>query len=146
MTGWLDPSLLPERLGDAAGPLAGLAAIVVIMVRDRRRRRPARLVAMRPPWLPDACDPITTGEGDTVRMTLLAEVDQPGDLEAAQDWLRAHRGSLAYLSAEDGCGCCVVSWDLEGPREVVQTLPNRLRCNSGWTRGERGQGPRCEAT
>ena len=70
-------------------------------------------------------------------MTLLADVDEAGAVEMAEAWLHVHQDHLTYLSEQGGCGCCVVDWDMAGPREVIETLPNSLRCDSGWTRGER---------
>jgi hypothetical protein len=71
---------------------------------------------------------------DLVRETILAIVDDPGAIETAETWLRENRDRLAYVSHQGGCGCCVVDWNIEGPREVVETLPNELRCSSEWTR------------
>ena len=71
-------------------------------------------------------------------MTLLADVHEAGEVEKAEAWLRVHQDRLTYLSKQGGCGCCIVDWDMEGPREVIEALPNSLRCDSGWTRRERG--------
>ncbi len=139
MRPWLDDPRLPEILGEAFGALAAASAVCVVVVRERReRRRKSRQAAARLAYRPDDCDPIGSHEGKLIRMTMLADVHEAGEVEKAEAWLRVHQDRLTYLSEQGGCGCCVVDWDLEGPREVIETLPNSLRCDSGWTRGERG--------
>ena len=139
MTPWLDEPRLPEILGEASVALAAVSAVCVVVVRERReRRRRSRQAAARLAYRPDNCDPIGSREGKLIRMTLLADVHEAGEVEKAEAWLRIHHDGLTYLSEQGGCGCCVVDWDMEGPREVIETLPNFLRCDSGWTRGERG--------
>ncbi len=71
------------------------------------------------------------------RATVLAEVDEPGSVERAEAWVERHRGALGVVRDGGGCGCCVVMWDVEGPRAVVDTLPAELSCDGGWVRGER---------
>lgn len=139
MTWWLDHPRLPEILGETFVALATASALSVILVRGwRERRRKSRQAAARFAYRPDGCDPIEGREGKLIRMTLLADVNEPGEVEKAEAWLSTHQDRLTYLSEQGGCGCCVVEWDMEGPREVIETLPNFLRCGSDWTRGERG--------
>ena len=139
MTGWPDQQRLSEILGEASVALAAASAVSVVVIRDwRERRRRSRQAAARLAWRPDGCDSIEGREGRPVRMTLLADVHEPGEVEKAEAWLRTHQNCLTYLSEQGGCGCCVVDWDMDGPREVIETLPNSLRCDSPWARGERG--------
>jgi hypothetical protein len=70
------------------------------------------------------------------RETICVDVRNPADVEAAEKWLAANRSRLDFLSENDGCGCCVDLYDLEGPEEVLQTIPEQLRCWSPWVRGE----------
>jgi hypothetical protein len=60
------------------------------------------------------------------RATVCAQVDRPDDVWAAQLWLESHRASLTFVSDDEGCGCCIHSWRIEGPAEVVQTLPPEI--------------------
>ena len=139
MTWWLDHPRLPEILGETFVALATASAVSVILVRDwRERHRRSRQAAARLAYQPDGCDPIKGREGKLIRETLLGDVNEPGEVEKAEAWLRTHRDRLTYLSEQGGCGCCVVDWDIEGPRELIETLPNSLRCDSPWTRRERG--------
>ena len=139
MTGWLDDLRQPEILGEACVALAAASAVLLVLIRDwRERRYRSRQAEARLAFRPDGCDPIRGHEGRPIRMTLLADVHEPGEVEKAEAWLRAHEGRLTYLSKQGGCGCCIADWDVEGPQEVIEMLPNSLRCDSGWTRGERG--------
>ena len=139
VTGLFDDPRLPEILGETFIALAAVAVVSVVLVRDWcERRRRSQQAAARLAWRPDGCDPISGPKGRPVRMTLLVDVHGPGEVEKAEAWLRTHRDRLTYLSEQGGCGCCIVDWNMEGPREVIETLPNSLRCDSGWTRGKRG--------
>ncbi len=138
MMRWLEPSDLPDVLGKAFVALAAVSAVGAVLVRDwRLRHQKSRQAAARLAYRPNGCDPIDDEEGTLIRMTLLAVVNEPGEVEKAEAWLRSHKDSLTYLSEEGGCGCCIVDWGMEGPREVIETLPNSLRCSSSWTRRER---------
>ena len=139
MAPWLDHPRLPEILGAAFVALAAASAVGVVLVRDwRERHRKSWQAAARLDYRPHDCDPIRGRDGKLIRMTLLADVHEAGEVEKAEAWPRIHQDRLTYLSAQGGCGCCIVDWDMEGPREVIETLPNSLRCDSGWTRRERG--------
>ena len=136
----------PDQVDYSAIAGAIFVAIAVVAVgftiwfRDWRRRlrqfERAAATARRD-YRPDASDPIKGVAGETIRMTLLVDVNEIGEIEKAEAWLGAHRDRLTYVSDEGGCGCCVIDWDLTGPREVIETLPNSLRCDSPWTRRER---------
>ena len=66
------------------------------------------------------------------RATICVVMDDPGEVEAGRKWLAANRRSLTHVSENQGCGCCVDVWDVEGPREVLATLPDSLRSGSEW--------------
>ena len=69
---------------------------------------------------------------DLRRATIIASVHEPGEAEAAEDWLEAAQDRLTHVSEQRGCGCCVLIWDIEGPAELVATLPGNLRGYSEW--------------
>lgn len=72
------------------------------------------------------------------RASICAFVDEPGEVELAEAWLEQNKDALTYVSDEKGCGCCVVLWDVEGPSDVVSTLPGALSSGSAWvTTGQR---------
>lgn len=72
-------------------------------------------------------------EAPTARATIIAEVDEPGEAEAAEAWLEAARSRLTYVSDQLGCGCCVVMWKIEGPAELLATIPETMRGYSDWS-------------
>ena len=57
-----------------------------------------------------------------IRRTLYADVDDPLSVETAEVWLGVHRDALTSAE-ESGCGCCVLMWRLEGPADVLATIP-----------------------
>jgi hypothetical protein len=54
---------------------------------------------------------------------MIADVDVPDEVRAAEDWLSANREALTHAVEEGGCGCCIRSWRLEGPAAVLATIP-----------------------
>ncbi|RYE72897.1 MAG: hypothetical protein EOO81_02160 [Oxalobacteraceae bacterium] len=67
-----------------------------------------------------------------MRATICALLDHEGDLQAAEAWLAAHTPALTFVPEPDGCGCCVISWDVEGPDAVIATIPQHLLAGSSW--------------
>ena len=66
------------------------------------------------------------------RATICVIVNDCGEVEAGRKWLATNRRCLTRVSENRGCGCCVDLWDVEGPREVLATLPDSLRSGSDW--------------
>ena len=66
------------------------------------------------------------------RVSIIALVDNVGEVEEAEAWLEQNRARLSYVSEMNGCGCCVFSWDAQGPKEVMDTLPLHLSGGSSW--------------
>lgn len=62
-----------------------------------------------------------------IRVSICASADNAGEVEEAESWLERNRAALSYVSDMNGCGCCVVSWEVEGPEHVIDTLPPYLR-------------------
>ncbi|MBV1854268.1 hypothetical protein [Catellatospora tritici] len=60
-----------------------------------------------------------------IRQSMRADADVPEQVEAAETWLRVNRDALTYVE-EDGCGCCSQVWRMEGPAEVLATIPSIL--------------------
>ena len=68
-----------------------------------------------------------------MKATIYALTDNPGEVELAESWLEANRKVLSFISEQNACGCCVMGWDIEGPEEIVSTLPNHISASSEWT-------------
>lgn len=66
------------------------------------------------------------------RATLCVDVDCDEDVAAFEDWFEVWESQLSTLF-NDGCGCCVDLWNIEGPAEAVDSIPERLQCLSAWS-------------
>lgn len=69
-----------------------------------------------------------------MRATICVDIGRDDDVVAAEDWFARWRNQLTFVSQNEGCGCCVDLWNIEGPAEVVETIPAELRAESDWTR------------
>lgn len=67
-----------------------------------------------------------------MRATICALIDSPGEVELAESWLDRNRDKLTFVSNQNACGCCVMGWDIEGPDEIVSTLPVHISAASKW--------------
>jgi hypothetical protein len=61
-----------------------------------------------------------------MRAQIIVDVDQPDEVEAAETWFAKWRDQLTSVSKDKGCGCCVHIWDVEGPKEVVDSIPDSI--------------------
>ena len=66
------------------------------------------------------------------RASICALADNPGEVEDAERWLKENASALSFVSEMNGCGCCVFAWDIQGPAEVIKTLPEHLSAGSEW--------------
>ena len=64
-------------------------------------------------------------------------MDEPDEVAAGRTWLAANRRDLTHVSENQGCGCCVDIWDVEGPADVLDTLPDSLRSAGEWADRDR---------
>ncbi len=64
-----------------------------------------------------------------------ANTERPDEVRAAEGWLTEHRAALTFVSDDEGCGCCVHLWRVEGPADVIATLPPSIRADGDWVRG-----------
>jgi hypothetical protein len=56
-----------------------------------------------------------------------------GEVSEFNQWLKRWRGRLTFVSDDYGSGRCVHLYDLEGPKDIIATLPARMRTTSEWT-------------
>lgn len=70
-----------------------------------------------------------------VRATIIANSDVASEVDDATKWLENWREKLAHISEDEGCGCCVHIWNVEGPEEVIRTIPLHLKGYSDWSTG-----------
>jgi hypothetical protein len=57
------------------------------------------------------------------RATVIVEVDQPEQMTAVDTWFAKWGERLNFRSENQGCGCCVNIWEVEGPAEAFAELP-----------------------
>ena len=73
-----------------------------------------------------------------MRATIVVSTDRPGEATAVEAWFAKWAARLTHRSDDQGCGCCVHVWDVEGPAEAVAELPAEVRSESEWTRAPAG--------
>jgi hypothetical protein len=66
------------------------------------------------------------------RLTVCISVDAPDEEPAFAAWLRESAAQVRRISANTGCGCCVLLYDLEVDAGAP-ALPSALRATSSWT-------------
>jgi hypothetical protein len=69
-----------------------------------------------------------------MRATICVDVNRDDECAAAEAWLDRWRTQLAVVSENEGCGCCVNIWNVDGPAEAILEIPEALRADSEWTR------------
>jgi hypothetical protein len=64
---------------------------------------------------------------DQIRAAIVVARDSEEELREAEAWFSQWRNSLALVSENLGCGCCVDIFEVEGPPAVIDTIPPALR-------------------
>ena len=60
-------------------------------------------------------------------------MDQPTEVAALEAWFSKWRAAMTYISPNEGCGCCVDMYRIEGPEEAIAELPeNIIATDSTW--------------
>ena len=67
-----------------------------------------------------------------MRATICVAVDFPDEVREVEAWFAAWRENLTYVSDNQGCGCCVDIWDVDGPREAIDVIPEHSQSASDW--------------
>ena len=66
------------------------------------------------------------------RATIAIATDKPEEVEACDAWFERWELSLTRTSDNYGCGCCVDIYDVEGPEEAINSIPEAVRAGSAW--------------
>ena len=66
------------------------------------------------------------------RATIIVNVDNPEESRASEQWFAKWASTLTYHSENEGCGCCVNIWNVEGPSDALADLPLNIKGNSDW--------------
>ena len=67
-----------------------------------------------------------------MRATICVDVNRADDRAAVEAWFERWRSSLSVLSENEGCGCCVDIWNVDGPEEAIAAIPETLHAVSDW--------------
>jgi len=70
-----------------------------------------------------------------MRATICVDRNHQDEVEAVEAWFARWRGCLTFVSENEGCGCCVDIWNVEGPDEAMAAIPGQAR--GGGDRAER---------
>ena len=69
------------------------------------------------------------------RFTICVDVNEPDEAALADAWLNKWQDKVEYLSKNQGCGCCVNIYDVEGSEAAFSELSLVVLAESGWSRG-----------
>ena len=64
------------------------------------------------------------------RASICIASDSPEEEVAFETWAEQWREKMTFFSDDYGCGCCVHLFDVEGPKEGIDLIPEQLRTTS----------------
>jgi hypothetical protein len=67
----------------------------------------------------------------TKRAGICVNVDGPEEVRGVEEWFKQWRSALSHLSENEGCGCCVNIWYVEGPEEAIRDIHEASRVFRG---------------
>ena len=62
-----------------------------------------------------------------MKATICVDIESEDELRLIDDWFMTWREHLAFVSEDQGCGCCVNIWDVDGPPEAIAAIPLATR-------------------
>jgi hypothetical protein len=68
----------------------------------------------------------------TMRATIIINRDRTEEATTVASWFDRWGDQLTFVSENQGCGCCVDMWDIEGPPEAIAQLPEAVNAASDW--------------
>jgi len=69
------------------------------------------------------------------KATIIVEVDEKGQSDQSKEfekWKIENLHSLTFISENEGCGCCVDIYRVEGPQQIISTIPPKILGGSEW--------------
>jgi hypothetical protein len=79
------------------------------------------------------------------RATIIIYAEGREEWEAFEAWRGRWQKDLSLLSDDEGCGCCVNIFRVEGPEEAIEAIPEPIRGGSEWDDPLRAKDPEREA-
>jgi hypothetical protein len=73
-----------------------------------------------------------------MRATICVDVENKDEVAAVDAWFRPWRARLTFISENEGCGCCVNLWRVDGPPEAVAEIPPATNTRDDWSCGRVG--------
>ena len=67
-----------------------------------------------------------------MRATICVDVNHEDERASVEAWFARWRERLLFVSENEGCGCCVDMWSVDGPAEAMSELPSNVRASSQW--------------
>ena len=67
-----------------------------------------------------------------MRATICVDVNHEDECAVVEAWFEQWRDRLSFVSENQGCGCCVDMWNVEGPADALSELPPKVRAASEW--------------
>jgi hypothetical protein len=74
------------------------------------------------------------------RATVIVDVTHHEDVVASEAWFARWASALSYTSEDEGCGCCVHIWNVEGPAEALAAIPSKIKGESTWADSDERKG------
>ncbi len=62
-----------------------------------------------------------------MKATVCVDVDSVEEMQQIEQWFATWRDKLSFVSEDQGCGCCVHIWDVDGPPEAIDAIPTATR-------------------
>lgn len=67
------------------------------------------------------------------RATITIDVQNGSETATCRSWFERWESTLVRVSENYGCGCCVEIYDVEGPQEAIDAIPDQFRTFSEWS-------------
>jgi hypothetical protein len=67
-----------------------------------------------------------------MRATICVDVTHDEERVAVEAWFERWEERLSFVSDNEGCGCCVNIWNVEGPDQAILGIPRNARAASDW--------------
>jgi hypothetical protein len=67
-----------------------------------------------------------------MRATICVNLTNDEERAGVDAWFERWEKRLTFVSENEGCGCCVDVWNVDGPEEAILEIPGPARAASDW--------------